>query len=68
MSIMSDRWIHRMATEHKMIEPFEAQQVRETESGGRAISYGLSSYVHDGTQYIMLQTGPKLTAMSLGDF
>ena len=27
--------------------------------------YGLSSYVHDGRQYIMLQTGPKLTAMAL---
>jgi len=28
-------------------------------------SYGMSSWVHDGHQYIMLQTGPKLTAMAL---
>jgi quinoprotein glucose dehydrogenase len=30
--------------------------------------YGLSSYVHDGKQYIMLQTGPKLTAMTLAEY
>ena len=28
-------------------------------------SYGMSSWVHDGHQYIMLQTGAKLTAMAL---
>ena len=28
-------------------------------------SYGMSSWVHDGHQYIMLQTGSKLTAMAL---
>jgi quinoprotein glucose dehydrogenase len=28
-------------------------------------SYGMSSWVHEGRQYIMLQTGPKLTAMAL---
>ena len=27
--------------------------------------YGMMSYVHDGEQYIILQTGSKLTAMSL---
>ena len=41
-SIKSDRWIKQMALEHKMIEPFEARQVRD---GG--ISYGLSSYGYD---------------------
>jgi len=46
MSIKSDRWIRRMATEHGMIEPFEPRQVREAE-GGRVISYGLSSYGYD---------------------
>ena len=45
--LKSDRWIHRMATEHGMIEPFEPQQVRESDSGGRVISYGLSSYGYD---------------------
>ena len=29
MSIKSDKWIRRMAEQHKMIEPFEAGQVRE---------------------------------------
>jgi quinoprotein glucose dehydrogenase len=29
--------------------------------------YGMMSYVHEGTQYIVLQTGPKLTAMALDD-
>ena len=33
-----------------------------------AVNYGMSTYVHDGTQYVMLQTGSKLTAMTLGDF
>ena len=42
MSIKSDRWIRRMATEHGLIEPFVENQVR---SG--VISYGLSSYGYD---------------------
>jgi len=46
MSIKSDKWIQRMATEHGMIEPFEAGQVRESE-GKKVISYGTSSYGYD---------------------
>ena len=42
MGIKADRWIKRMAHEHRMIEPFEASQVREG-----VISYGLSSYGYD---------------------
>src|ERR1700736_716853 len=42
MSVMSDRWIRRMATEHGMIEPFEETQKRDG-----VISYGLSSYGYD---------------------
>jgi dCTP deaminase len=42
MSVKSDRWIRRMALEHRMIEPFEEKQVREG-----VISYGLSSYGYD---------------------
>ena len=42
MSICSDAWIRRMARDHKMIEPFVEQQVREA-----VISYGLSSYGYD---------------------
>lgn len=42
MTIKSDRWITRMANEHRMIEPFVERQVR-----GGVISYGLSSYGYD---------------------
>ncbi len=42
MSVKPDSWIRRMAIEHKMIEPFVDQQVREG-----VISYGLSSYGYD---------------------
>jgi len=42
MTIKSDRWIKRMAREHRMIEPFIESQVR-----GSAISYGVSSYGYD---------------------
>jgi dCTP deaminase len=41
MSIKSDRWITRMAREHRMIEPFSDSQVRN------GISYGVSSYGYD---------------------
>ncbi len=33
-----------------------------------SVNYGMSTYVHEGKQYVMLQTGAKLTAMALGDF
>ena len=46
MSIKSDLWIRRMADQHKMIEPFEAGQVRDKD-GERLISYGTSSYGYD---------------------
>ena len=42
MSVKSDKWIRRMAVEHKMIEPFEDSQVRDG-----VISYGVSSYGYD---------------------
>jgi dCTP deaminase len=42
MSVKSDKWIRRMALEHKMIEPFEDRQVRDG-----VISYGVSSYGYD---------------------
>ena len=46
MSIKSDKWIRRMAAEHRMIEPFEAGQVRQA-NGGKIVSYGTSSYGYD---------------------
>ena len=42
MSVKSDRWITKMAREHKMIEPFADRQVRDG-----VISYGVSSYGYD---------------------
>jgi dCTP deaminase len=45
MSIKNDRWI-RHAAANGMIEPFEPDQVRETQ-GGRIVSYGTSSYGYD---------------------
>ena len=46
MSIKSDRWIRRMALEHRMIEPFEPHQVKEV-AGRKIVSYGTSSYGYD---------------------
>ena len=46
MSIKSDKWITRMAEQHKMIEPYESQQVRYV-NDQRVISYGVSSYGYD---------------------
>ena len=46
MSIKSDKWIRRMAAEHRMIEPFEPGQVREVD-GRKIVSYGTSSYGYD---------------------
>ena len=42
MPVQSDKWIKKMAIDHKMIEPFEDKQVR-----GNNISYGVSSYGYD---------------------
>ena len=46
MSLREDRWIRKMAIDHKMIEPFVDSQVKE-ENGNRIVSYGLSSYGYD---------------------
>jgi dCTP deaminase len=42
MSIKSDRWIKKMAREHRMIEPFVDGQ-----TGTGVVSYGVSSYGYD---------------------
>jgi len=42
MGLKNDQWIRKMAGEHKMIEPFVENQVREG-----VISYGVSSYGYD---------------------
>jgi len=46
MSIKPDKWIRRMAESEKMIEPFEAGQVRAN-GHGKIVSYGTSSYGYD---------------------
>ena len=42
MGLKPDRWIKKMALEHRMIEPFVDAQVR-----AGVISYGVSSYGYD---------------------
>ena len=42
MTVLSDKWIKKMARSHNMISPFEDKQVR-----GTKISYGLSSFGYD---------------------
>ena len=42
MSVLSDRWIKKMALEKEMIKPFVSEQKREN-----IISYGLSSFGYD---------------------
>src|SRR5262249_22994162 len=46
VTIKSDSWIRRMVREHRMIEPFEPQQVRYVDDK-KVISYGTSSYGYD---------------------
>lgn len=46
MTIQSDKWITKMAQEHRMIEPFSPSQVREV-NGKKIVSYGVSSYGYD---------------------
>lgn len=47
MSIKSDRWIRRMASAARMIEPFAPAQVKVAGHGERIVSYGTSSYGYD---------------------
>ena len=42
MTVLSDRWIKKMAQEKEMIKPFVPEQKR-----GKIISYGLSSFGYD---------------------
>ena len=57
MSVKSDRWIMEMATRHRMIEPFEADQVRQ------GISYGVSAYGYDVSLADEFKT-PSLTKIT----
>jgi deoxycytidine triphosphate deaminase len=46
MSIKSDKWIRRMAEQHKHDRALRAGQVREV-NGHKIVSYGTSSYGYD---------------------
>lgn len=46
MPVKADAWIKQMARDHRMIEPFEPEQIR-TVNGQRVISFGTSSYGYD---------------------
>ncbi|MFK8040211.1 MAG: dCTP deaminase [Rickettsiaceae bacterium] len=46
MTVMSDKWLKKMATDYDMINPFVDSQVSKHQEN-RMISYGLSSYGYD---------------------
>ena len=46
MSIKSDNWIIEQAEKNHLIDPFEANQIREVD-GNKIVSYGVSSYGYD---------------------
>jgi len=46
MSIKSDNWIIEQAEKNQLIDPFEANQIREVD-GNKIVSYGVSSYGYD---------------------
>jgi len=51
--IKPDLWIIRMAQERRMIEPFEAKQIKVVDSASGpkpVISYGVSSYGYDNSR------------------
>lgn len=49
------------------VDKVSGEQVGGVEIPG-AVNYGMSTYVYNGKQYVMLQTGSKLTAMALAEF
>ncbi len=46
------------------VDKATGEQLGKVEIGGRN-RYGSMTYLHEGRQYVILQTGPKLTAMAL---
>ena len=46
MTVKSDRWIRRIPASHRMIEPFEPNQIKEV-NGRRIVSCVTSSYGYD---------------------
>jgi len=48
------------------IDKASGQEVAAIEAPARS-RYGMSTWVHEGKQYLILQTGSSLTAMALPD-
>jgi quinoprotein glucose dehydrogenase len=46
------------------VDKATGRQLGKVEVPGKS-NYGIMTYVHKGSQYVVLQTGPKLTAMAL---
>ena len=49
------------------VDKLSGEELGSVEIPGR-VNYGMSTYMHDGKQYVMLQTASKLTAMALAEF
>ena len=47
MTIMNDEWIRKMAEEHDMISPFEAEGISVDAQGNRCMSFGSSAFGYD---------------------
>ena len=59
--VKNDKWIKKMALEHKIIEPFEAEQVKKVDGGG-VISFGTSSYGYDmrlSDEFMVMKTAAQ---------
>ena len=57
----------RWAYHCHLLYHMEAGMFRVVEVSART-GYGMMTYLHDGTQYVILQTGPTLTALALADW
>jgi len=49
------------------VDKATGETVGGVEVSGRT-GYGMMTYVHEGKQYVLLQTGPTLTALSLAEW
>jgi quinoprotein glucose dehydrogenase len=56
-----------MAPHLYAVDKKTGKQVGKVEVSGKT-RYGTMTYVHDGRQYVILQTGPTLTAVALPDY
>ncbi|MGI9260724.1 MAG: pyrroloquinoline quinone-dependent dehydrogenase, partial [Woeseiaceae bacterium] len=50
------------------VDKATGETVGVVEVGGNRIRYGTMTYRHEGTQYVVLQSGSTLTAMALGEW